>query len=69
MARAYFGSRISANIIETPEGYLVCKNVPIARTGVQKYRGLEFGGEHSNEMYDVVRPKDEVFSKAAVAYP
>ena len=35
MAKAYFGSRLSANMITTPEGYLVCKNVPIARVGHQ----------------------------------
>jgi hypothetical protein len=65
--RAYFGSRISDHMIRTPEGYLVCKDVPIARTGIQKYRGMEFGGEDSNKIYNVERPEDEVFNKAALA--
>lgn len=37
----YYGSRISDHITETPEGYLVCHDVPIARTGTQKYLGRE----------------------------
>ena len=67
MARAYYGSRISAHLIETPEGYLVCKNVPIARTGVQDYRGSEFGADEPEQLYHVTRPQNEVFSPAAVA--
>lgn len=67
MARAYFGSRISANMITTPEGYLVCKNVPIARIGHQEYLGSEFGAEHPGQMYDITRSEQEVFDKAAVA--
>ena len=54
-------------MIETPEGYLVCKDVPIARTGIQQYRGMEFGGEEPNKIYSVERPEEEVFSKAALA--
>ena len=37
--RAFYGRRISGHMIETPEGYLICKEVPIARTGNQDYRG------------------------------
>ena len=44
MSKAYFGSRISDHILKTPEGFLICKDVPIARTGTQQYRGCEFGG-------------------------
>ncbi len=65
--RAYFGSRISDHMIRTPEGYLVCKDVPIARTGIQNYRGMEFGGAEPNKIYNVERPEDEVFDKAALA--
>lgn len=65
--RAYFGSRISDHMIRTPEGYLVCKDVPIARTGIQNYRGMEFGGEDPNKIYNIERPEAEVFSKAALA--
>ena len=54
--RAYFGSRISDHMIRTPEGYLVCKDVPIARTGIQNYRGMEFGGTDPNKIYNIERP-------------
>lgn len=67
MAKAYFGSRISANMITTPEGYLVCKNVPIARVGHQEYLGAEFKGPVADRLYDVTRPEQEVFDKAAIA--
>lgn len=67
MAKAYFGSRISANMITTPEGYLVCKNVPVARTGTQQYRGCEFGADEPNKVYNVTRSEPEVFDKAAIA--
>lgn len=65
--RAYFGSRISEHLAKTPEGFLICRDVPIARTGIQDYRGMEFGGEDPNKIYKVERPEDEVFSKAALA--
>ena len=67
MAKAYFGSRISANMITTPEGYLVCKNVPIARTGHQEYLGSEFGGPQPEARYDITRSEQEVFDRAAIA--
>lgn len=65
--KAYFGSKISGHMIKTPEGFLICKEVPIARTGTQQYRGFEFGGDDPMELYDVHRPEEEVFSKAALA--
>lgn len=67
MAKAYFGSRLSTNMITTPEGYLICKNVPIARTGVQQYQGREFGAENPSRIYNVTRPEQEVFDAAAIA--
>lgn len=67
MSKAYFGSRISDHILETPEGFLICKDVPIARTGVQKYRGCEFGAPVGDAVYDVKRPEAEVFDRAAIA--
>lgn len=65
--RAYFGSRISEHLAKTPEGFLICRDVPIARTGIQDYRGMEFGGEDPNKIYKVERPEEEVFNKAALA--
>lgn len=39
----FYAFEISDNLSETEEGYLLCLNVPIARTGVQKYLGQEIG--------------------------
>ena len=34
----YYGTRLSENLSRRePEGYLLCLNVPVARTGVQEY--------------------------------
>lgn len=66
---AYYGYTISPNQIETGEGFLICKNVPIARTGTQDYFGSELGlsGGESEQIIAVVRPPDEVFSEATLA--
>lgn len=63
----YYGSKISENISKRePEGYLYCLNVPIARTGVQKYLAREVGLD-GNSVVDVHRLPEEVFKGAAVA--
>jgi hypothetical protein len=66
--KAYYGDRISENMTETPEGYLICHNVPIGRTGWQEYLGQEIG---QNDLYDhkvqVYRSPEEVFHPAAIA--
>ena len=67
MSKAYFGSHISDHILKTPEGFLICKDVPIARTGTQQYRGCEFGAPVGDAVYNVKRPEAEVFDRAAVA--
>lgn len=69
MARAYYGSRISQNRTKTPEGYLICHGVPIARTGYYEYLGRELGvnGDNSVQMFRVYRSPDEVFAPAAIA--
>lgn len=68
MKTAYYGSRISDSISRTPEGFLICRDVPIARVGVQDYLGREIGQtERPDEIFKVNRPAEEVFSPAAVA--
>ena len=66
---AYYGYTISPNQLETGEGFLICKNVPIARTGSQDYLGSELGlsGGDSGRIIAVIRSPDEVFSEAALA--
>ena len=62
----YYGYTISPNQLETGEGFLICRNVPIARTGMQQYRGREIGLE-TDEIVEVWRPESEVFDPAAMA--
>ncbi len=66
--KAFYGSRISENRIRTPEGFLICKNVPIARVGTQEYLGEELGLEgYENVLVNVVRTEQEVFSHKTIA--
>ena len=40
----YYGTRLSDNLsLREPEGYLLCLNVPVARTGTQDYLPEELG--------------------------
>ena len=63
----YYGTRLSENISRRePEGYLLCLNVPVARTGTQDYLPEELGLP-SSSFISVYRPEDEVFSPETVA--
>ena len=65
---SYYASTLSDNISETPEGYLVCKNVPIARTGVQEYLGQELNiTDKYDETIKVYREEEDVFAPEAIA--
>ena len=66
---AYYGYTVSPNQIETGEGFLICRNVPIARTGDQEYLGRELGlsGADAEKIVVVHRYPEEVFSDAALA--
>jgi len=64
----YYGTRLSENISRRePEGYLLCLNVPVARTGTQEYLPEELSLPHSSSFVSVFRPEEEVFSEATVA--
>ena len=68
MAIAYYGAQISPNMDKTPEGYLICRNVPINRTGVQVYSAKEVGVPGGgDEAVNVYRLEEDVFSPAALA--
>ena len=64
---AYYGTRISDHMTLTePEKYLICHDVPICRTGWQKYIGSEIGApEH--EFVEVYRSEEEVCNPQAIA--
>lgn len=72
----YFGTQLSPNQILSKQGYLLCTNVPICRTGPQDYLGSELEGHpgydpawglNPNERYPVLRPLEEVTSPATIA--
>lgn len=68
----YFGTRLSENISRRePEGYLLCLNVPVARTGIQEYLPEELSlppaAAPPGSLIPVQRPASEVFSPETVA--
>lgn len=63
---SYYGYTLSPNQLETGEGFLICRNVPIARVGDMDYLASELGLEGSDTI-TVARTADEVFSDAALA--
>jgi hypothetical protein len=72
----YYSLMLSPHISKTPEGYLICRDVAICRSGFQEYKGAELsrfpGYEHSwnlnpEESYKVYRPPDEVLHPDTIA--
>ena len=72
----YLSLMLSPNIEKTPEGYLICRNVPICRSGFQEYYGRELKGFPGYQdswgldpetKYSVQRPKDEVLHPDTIA--
>lgn len=64
----YYGTRLSENISRRdPEGYLLCLNVPVARTGTQEYMPEELGLGSGASPVPVYRPEEEVFSPETIA--
>ena len=65
----YYGYTISPNQIETGEGFLICRNVPVARIGDQEYLGSEIGldGADAGKVITVHRRPEEVFAPEALA--
>jgi len=73
-APSYFATELSDKISRTPEGFLVCRNAIIGRTGFQKYKVSEIAdpeglleGYRADEEIDLWRDPREVFSPATVA--
>ena len=65
---AYYGDRISPHMTDTPEGFLICHDVPIARTGPQDYlaRELQLDGD-PDRVITVQRYPEDVFEDATLA--
>jgi hypothetical protein len=73
MSLSYYASQLSEKIGETPEGFLICRDCVIARTGSQKYAAAELPPEVLKEIglndleFDVYRSPEEVFRPATMA--
>lgn len=66
--RAYFADDMSSRISRTPEGFLICRDVPIARVGIQLYGPGETPVDVGPDgVVYVDRPEEEVFAPEAVA--
>ena len=61
--------KLSPHRYKTPEGYLICTDAIIARTGKQQYKKNELfvDSEDDETMIDVDRPTEEVFSEQTIA--
>lgn len=65
---AYYGDRISPHMTTTPEGFLICHDVPIARTGDMDYLAREIGLDGDpDKLVTVHRCQEDVFDAAAMA--
>lgn len=68
--RILVSEKLSAHKMKTPEGYLVCIDAVLSRTGKQEYRRSEVWGDSCSDpdkMVQVDRVADEVFSDKALA--
>ena len=66
--RCYYGDELSANMTITPEGYLICQNAKIGRTGTMRYLGEELGIEECRgQEIEVIRTPGELFSSETIA--
>ena len=70
----YFAAHLSDNISETPEGYRICRNAVIGRSGFQAYRVDELtdpdgllSDRPGSEEIQVWRDPSEVFSARTLA--
>ena len=71
MPIAYYGASISPHIDKTPEGFVICREVPVARAGQQIYLarelGLDAAGQDPDQEVTVERMPEDVFAPAALA--
>jgi|ERR1044072_129020 hypothetical protein len=64
---AFYGFQLSENMSKTPEGFLCCLNVKIARTGIQYYEGGQIGKPHlMGQRVKVYRLAEDVFHPDAM---
>ena len=54
--------KLSEHRYKTPEGYLICVDSILARTGKQTYKRSEIFGDDDERLVEVDRKAEEVFS-------
>lgn len=63
----YVTEQLSEHMYETPEGFLVCVDVPIARIGEYVYKNNEVPVEGGKDgIVKILRDEDQVFSDATI---
>lgn len=65
--KVLISERLSAHKYKTPEGYLICTDAILARTGKQTYTKDELFNDNDASEVEVDRPYNEVMSKATIA--
>lgn len=67
LTRFYTTEQLSPRMAETPEGFLVCYSVPLARTGEYVYKASEVPVEAGSDgLVKIQRDEDEVFSEETI---
>ena len=63
----YVTEKLSEHMYETPEGFLVCVDVPVSRTGEYLYKNNEVPIEGGKDgIVRIMRDESEVFSEEAI---
>lgn len=65
--KVLISERLSPHKYKTPEGYLICVDAVLARTGKQTYRRSEIFDTDDDSEIDVDRKPEEVFSQSTLA--
>lgn len=65
--KVLINEKLSEHKYKTPEGYLICVDAVLARTGKQSYRKSEIFNTDDNTEIEVDRQPNEVFSEATLA--
>lgn len=64
--RFYTTEQLSEHMATTPEGFLVCFDVPITRVGVFEYKANEVPIEGNGGLVKIQRGEDQVFSEETI---
>ena len=65
--RVLISEKLSEHKYKTPEGYLICTDAILARTGKQTYTRDELFGDGDNTEVNVDRPYNEVMNEKTIA--